>query len=109
MIQMNKNKAPSAVRHLEAIYNKSALQFGEVQMFGYVHSKSREEKMTYGYKHAVADHLPDVSGQVDWRGCCRFIPRRADLVVKGVHDAAGTLLSILSFIILSTGLCFFIL
>lgn len=35
-------------------------------------------------------------GKTGLRGCCRFIPRVADLVVKGVHDAAGTLLRILS-------------
>jgi len=53
---------------MEAIYNKSALQFGEVQMFGYVHSKSRKQKMTYGYMHAVADRLPEVSGHDKWIG-----------------------------------------
>lgn len=60
--------------------------------------------------HAVADPLPEVPGhdkwigKTGWRGCCHFIPRVADLVVIGVHDAAGTLLSILSTFILSTGL-----
>lgn len=71
---MNTNKAPSPVRQMEAIYNKSALQFGEVQMFGYVHSKLREQKMTYGYMHAVADRLPKVTSGLEglslyFQGC----------------------------------------
>lgn len=36
-------------------------------------------------------------GKMGRRGCCHFIPRVADLVVKGVHDVAGTLVCILSF------------
>ncbi len=78
-------------------------------MFRYIHSKLREQ-VSYGYMHAVADRLPEVSGHDKWigktgrRSCCHFIPRVADLVVMGVHDAAGTLLSILSIFILSTGL-----
>lgn len=74
---------------MEAIYNESALQFGEVQVFGYIHSKLRGQTVTYGYMHAVADRLPEVSGHDKWigktgrQGCCHFIPRVADLVVKG--------------------------
>lgn len=66
--------------------------------------------MTYGYVHAVADRLPMVSGHDKWigktgqKGWCHCIPRVVDLVAKGVHDAAGTLQSILSSFILSTGL-----
>lgn len=76
----------------------------------YIHSKFGGQNVTYGgYMHAVADRLPEVSGQDKWIGrtgrrCCHFIPRVVDLVAKGVHDAAGTLLSILSTFILSTGL-----
>lgn len=79
-------------------------------MFRYVHSDLTEQKVIYGYVHAVAHRLPEVSGHDKWigktgrRGCCHFIPRVVDLVAKGVHDAAGTLLSILSTFILSTGL-----
>lgn len=56
---------------------------------------------------------PEVSGHDKWiwqdraEGCCHFIPRVVDLVVKGVRDAAGTLLSILSIFILSS-FCFFL-
>lgn len=95
---------------MEAIYSKSALRFGEVHVCRYIHSKQREQKVTYGYMHAVADRLPEVSGHDKWigktgrRGCCHCIPRVVDLVAKGVHDAAGTLLCILSTFILSTGL-----
>lgn len=58
----------------------------------------------------MGERLPEVSGHDKWIGktgrrcCCHFIPRVADVVVKEVHDAAGTLLSILSTFILSTGL-----
>lgn len=51
---------------------------------------------------SVASHLPEVSGhnmrigKTGRKGCCDCIPRVAGLVVKGVHDAAGTLLSFLS-------------
>lgn len=56
--------------------------------------------MSYGYMHAVADRLPEVSGNDKWiwqegaEGCCHCIPMAVDLVMKGVRDAAGTLLSI---------------
>ena len=61
--------------------------------------------------HAVADRLPEVSGHDKWIGktgrrvVVVVFPGKS--VVKGVHDAAGTLLRILSiFLILSTGLFF---
>ena len=44
------------------------------------------------------------SGLARQGGGVVVIPGVVDLVVKGVHDAAGTLLSILSTFILSTGL-----
>lgn len=74
--------------------------------------KAERTGVIYGYTHAVEDRLPEVSGHDKWigktgrRGCCHFIPRVADLMAKGVHDAAGTLLSILSTFIPSRGLFF---
>lgn len=61
---------------------------------------------------AVEDHLPKVSGhdKLNWQdkveGCCHVIPRTVDLMVKGVHEVAGTLLSILSILIFSIGTVF---
>lgn len=77
-------------------------------MFRYIHGKLGGQKVSYGYMHAEADRLPKVSGHDKWNwqdraeGCCHFIPRVVDLVVMGVRDAAGTLLSILSIFILSS-------
>lgn len=79
----NGKKPCEAVWHMEAIYSKSALWFGEVRVFRYIHSKFRENRVTYGgYMHAVADRLPEVPGhdkwigKTGWRGCCHFIPRQ---------------------------------
>lgn len=61
--------------------------------------------------HAVADRLPEVSGHDKWIGKTGrrvVVTLFPGLVVKGVHDAAGTLLRILSIFLSSLQDCFLI-
>lgn len=78
-------------------------------MSGCVHRKLKGQRLCYGYVRAVEDRFPGVSGhdKRNWQDgaerCCRFIPRVVGSVVKGVHDVVGSLLSIMSVLILSMG------
>lgn len=108
----NGKKPCEAVWHMEAIYSKSALWFGRSGCSGTSTASSEKTgwlmEATCMQWQIVSPRYQDMTSGLARQGgevvVTLFPGRVADLVVIGVHDAAGTLLSILSTFILSTGL-----
>jgi len=93
---------------MEAIINKIS-PVVLVRGGGAPGSQVHPQCATFVYTHAVGQIVsPEVSdvtsGEVRWGrrgrgGRGHFIPRVVDLTVKRVHDAAGTLLTIVLFVL----------